>query len=89
MDFNNLYDFEIEFEKGGEKLVFDMYQNIELNQKYSEFENDKKKIPEFRYQLDNGSFILINFSQERVINIGLQKGGKLLKKISRTLKKGV
>lgn len=34
MGFTNLYDFEVDFEKGNEKIVFDMFQNIELNYKY-------------------------------------------------------
>lgn len=28
MDFTILYDFEIDLDKGSEKIVFDMYQNI-------------------------------------------------------------
>lgn len=31
MDFTVLYDFEIDFDKGNQKIIFDMYQNIELN----------------------------------------------------------
>ena len=31
MDFTILYDFEIDFDKGNQKIIFDMYQNLQLN----------------------------------------------------------
>lgn len=80
MDFCLLYDFEIIFDKGDHNLVFDKYQNIELNQKLLEIQNDNKgfknNIP---YQLDDGSYIKIDFITDTVNSIKLGKIGKLIK----------
>ena len=63
MGFTDLYDFEVDFEKESEKIVFDMFQNIELNYKYQQIMQSNKKGSGFSYQLDDGRIIAINFEK--------------------------
>jgi hypothetical protein len=65
-----------------------MYQNMELNHKLSEFHSGKKRAAEFRYQIDTGDYLVINFVKEIATSPTLRKTGRLLKKPSKTLKKG-
>ncbi len=46
MDFNLLYEFEIIFDKNSENITFDMYQNLELNQKIYEYQSKTKGFKE-------------------------------------------
>lgn len=48
-----------------------------------------KQKSDFPYQLDSGEFIVINFEKQIVTSPILMKAGKLIKKPSKELKKGV
>ena len=68
-----------------QKIVFDFYQNIQLNNLYNEKKNIKDGNMIF-YQLDSGKKLIINFTSQTV-QIDKSGKGKLIKRISKTLER--